>query len=166
MITRIIFQIKLDSCGESGYNMIINYQYQKRLLMGRTTSQRDAILTSLQEAGRPLSVEELLLSARRKVARLGIATVYRNLHRIELDGQAAAVAIPGKPPCWEATPLGHHHHFLCQSCDRVFEVKACPEDISLLLPEGFVLENHDILLQGKCRYCILASKKHIKNRGI
>lgn len=125
----------------------------RRYHMIRDTQQRDAIREALIDAGRPLSVDELFDSARSRVAGLGIATVYRTLKALQTEGQAVQVDLPGQPPRWEVTPSGHHHHFLCRTCDRVFEIYGCPEDVEQLLPTGYVLEKHDILLSGQCDAC-------------
>jgi Fur family transcriptional regulator, ferric uptake regulator len=121
--------------------------------MTRDTQQRDAIRDAFSVAMRPLSVNEIFSLARKKVARLGIATVYRNIKALQEDNLIKPVDIPGQPPRWELSPQQHHHHFLCDSCDKLFEIHDCPEDISRLLPEGYVLETHDILLRGKCNVC-------------
>ncbi len=91
--------------------------------------------------------------ARKKISGLGIATVYRNLKSLQADGLIMAVELPGQPPRWEVAPQKHHHHFLCESCDKLYEIPACTEDLQQLLPEGYTLQDHDILLRGKCAAC-------------
>ena len=54
---------------------------------------------------------------------------------------------------------GHHHHFACRSCDRVFGVEGCRSSAAALtrgLPEGFLLEGHDVWLHGLCAECAAA----------
>jgi Fur family ferric uptake transcriptional regulator len=109
--------------------------------MIRDTQQREAIREALVDAGRPLSVDELFKLAQNKVAGLGIATVYRNLKALQLEGQIVQVDLPGQPPRWEIAAASHHHHFLCRTCNKQ------------LLPEGYILEKHDILLHGQCDAC-------------
>jgi Fur family ferric uptake transcriptional regulator len=119
----------------------------------KRTTQRDAICEALVDAGRPLSVDELFKLAQNKVEGLGIATVYRNLKALQTEGRIAQVELPGQPPRWEVAPASHHHHFLCRTCDRLFEINDCPRDIKRLLPKGYTLEKHDILLFGQCDTC-------------
>ncbi len=121
--------------------------------MKRTTPQRNAIYRVLTGSGRPLSVAEIHKLASSKSAGLGIATVYRNLKLLHTEGEIVAVDLPGHPPRWEVAPERHHHHFLCLSCDKLFEVPGCPEGLRHLLPEGYTLEEHDILLRGRCDVC-------------
>ncbi len=121
--------------------------------MIRVTHQRNAIRQVLQKAGRPLSPQEIFDMAQRKVSGLGIATVYRNLKSLQEEGAIVAVELPGQPPRWEVSPESHHHHFLCNTCDKLYEINACPEGLKHLLPKGFTLEEHDILLRGQCKDC-------------
>jgi Fur family ferric uptake transcriptional regulator len=126
--------------------------------MTKITQQRDAIRKVLQEAGRPLSIQEVFAMAHLKVSGLGIATVYRNLKSLREQGWIVAVDLPGQPPRWEVAPESHHHHFLCNTCDKLFEINACPEDFQRLLPEGYTLEEHDLLLRGQCDACLEKSR--------
>ena len=121
--------------------------------MERDTRQRQAICKVLVNAGRPLSVNELFLLAKSEITKLGIATVYRNLKDLQAEKRIIQVDLPGQPPRWELLPEDHHHHFLCRTCNKLFEVYDCPDDLQRLLPKGYTLENHDILLRGQCDNC-------------
>ncbi len=121
--------------------------------MQRYTQQRNAILNALVAAARPMSPQEVLAAAREATPSLGIATVYRNLKLLVGDALVHAVELPGEPPRYEVADLGHHHHFKCTACDRVFDVGECIADLKRLVPAGFTLERHDITLYGRCRDC-------------
>jgi Fur family transcriptional regulator, ferric uptake regulator len=121
--------------------------------MVRATKQRKTIHNVLVKYRRPLSVSEILKLAQNEVAGLGIATVYRNLKALQEEGQVIQVDLPGQSPRWEVTPGGHHHHFLCRKCDKLFEIHDCPRDIQRILPKGYILEEHDVLLRGQCDAC-------------
>ena len=121
--------------------------------MIRVTQQGNAIRQILQNAGRPLSPQEIFDMVQKEVSGLGIATVYRNLKSLQQEGAVVAVELPGQSPRWELAPESHHHHFLCNTCDKLYEINACPGDLQRLLPEGYILEEHDILLRGLCNDC-------------
>lgn len=121
--------------------------------MERATRQRAAIAEALRRANRPVSPRELLDEARTAVPTLGPATVYRTLRAMVEDGAAVTVELPGEPPRYELAHLGHHHHFRCRACDRVFEVEGCPGDLAALAPAGFRVEAHEVLLFGRCAAC-------------
>jgi Fur family ferric uptake transcriptional regulator len=131
--------------------------------MQRDTQQRDAIRKALATAGRPLSTQEIFTLARVEVSRLGMATVYRNLKSLQDDGQIIQVDLPGQTSRWEVAPENHHHHFLCRTCDKLYEIHNCPEGLSHLLPDGYTLEQHDILLRGQCDVCTRGIKSRSKS---
>ena len=121
--------------------------------MERDTRQRQAIYKVMTNAGRPLAVKELFLLAKSEIIGLGIATVYRNLKALRAEKRVMQVDLPGEAPRWELAPENHHHHFLCTTCNKLFEVYDCPDDLRRLLPKGYTLEEHDILLRGQCNIC-------------
>jgi Fur family ferric uptake transcriptional regulator len=119
----------------------------------RQTKQHVAIESAIKKAGRPLSPGEVLAAARKSVADLGIATVYRNLKSLQSDGEIIQVALPGQPARWEKAKQEHHHHFLCRGCDRLIDIQIYSKDLLGLLPDGYILEDHDVLLRGLCADC-------------
>lgn len=121
--------------------------------MERETRQRKAIRRAFREAGHPLSPQELLEAARAHVDGLGIATVYRNLRKLQEKGEIEPVELPGEPARYEVAGKGHHHHFHCRDCDRVYEVEGCPGNLRDITPDGFRLEHHEFVLYGLCETC-------------
>lgn len=121
--------------------------------MTRRTPQRRAIEDAFRGAGRPLSTEECHARARREVAGLGIATVYRNVRRLVDEGWLRVVELPGSPDRYEVAGKHHHHHFHCRACDGVFEVEECPGGFTGMAPGGFRVEDHEVILYGLCDGC-------------
>ncbi|MEM7050912.1 MAG: transcriptional repressor [Acidobacteriota bacterium] len=121
--------------------------------MQRQTLQRSAIRTALEHAGRPLSPQEILELAQDSAPGLGIATVYRNLKKLLEKGWLREVELPGAASRYELTGKGHHHHFHCRACDRVYEVEDCPGRLAELAPPGFRTEDHELILYGVCATC-------------
>lgn len=121
--------------------------------MERNTRQRSAIRDAIVRAGRPLLPQEVLEAAQQDVPGLGIATVYRNLKMLVDEGELQPVNLPGENPRFESVGQQHHHHFQCRQCHRVFDVHACPGDLSRMAPQGFTVEDHDLTLYGRCRDC-------------
>ncbi|MCM5680644.1 transcriptional repressor [Schlegelella sp. S2-27] len=121
--------------------------------MERNTRQRTAIREAIAQAGRPLLPQEVLEAAQAGAPGLSIATVYRNLRTLLDEGELRAVLLPGENARYELAGGGHHHHFQCLACDRVFEVDACPGNLASLAPPGFIVEDHDLTLYGRCSEC-------------
>jgi Fur family ferric uptake transcriptional regulator len=130
--------------------------------MERATRQNTAIREAIEAAGRPLSPTEVLDEARRHVAALGLATVYRNLKALVDAGEIQVVTLPGEAPRYEPARREHHHHFRCDVCQRVFDVHQCPGDLAGLAPPGFSVSRHEITLYGRCSDCQPAAKGRAK----
>jgi len=121
--------------------------------MQRKTSQRDAIRRAIEEAGRPLTPQEILEAAREHVPGTGIATVYRAVKDLLDERWLQPVDLPGEPSRYEVANLPHHHHFHCRQCGRVFDIHHCIGDFKKMTPKGFVLESHELTLRGLCQAC-------------
>ena len=126
--------------------------------MVRETQQRRAIAAVLAQSRRPLAVSEVFALAQNAVSGLGMATVYRNLKLLQDASEISAVSLPGDSPRYEAERHGHHHHFQCTACDRVFDVHACPGNLAALAPRGFVVDRHELTLYGRCDDCLAANR--------
>lgn len=124
--------------------------------MERSTAQRRAIHKALEDAGRPLGPNEIFDSARTQVPGLGIATVYRAIKHLLDEGFLSQVDLPGEPPRYEISGKGHHHHFRCNNCRKVYDVDGCSDTFKTLLPKGFRLEGHELYLFGRCHICAAA----------
>jgi Fur family ferric uptake transcriptional regulator len=133
--------------------------------MERNTRQRSAIRDAIARAERPLLPQEVLDAAQEDVPGIGIATVYRNLKALVDEGELQAVNLPGENPRFEVMGHRHHHHFQCRQCQRVFDVHACPGDLSHLAPQGFTVEDHDLTLYGRCRDCAPPARAARKPAG-
>jgi len=121
--------------------------------MARRTAQRAAIRKVLEEAGRPLGPAEILKAAQLFVPRLGLTTVYRTVNALVDEGWLAPVELPGEAARYELAGKAHHHHFRCRRCDGVFDVTGCAEGLDVLVPKGFALQGHAIVLYGMCEQC-------------
>lgn len=126
--------------------------------MERTTRQGTAIREAISRAHRPLLPQEVLEAAQPAVPGLSIATVYRNLRSLVEDGSLLRVDLPGDSTRYEPAGRGHHHHFQCLCCHLVFEVEACPGNLAALAPPGFVVDDHELTLYGRCKECVRGAR--------
>lgn len=128
--------------------------------MQRNTRQRSAIRDAIAQADRPLLRHQVLDAARHHVPGLGIATVYRNLKLLVAEGELQPANLPGENPRFELVGHQlHHHHFQCRHCQRVFDVHACPGNLARMAPQGCTVEDHDLILYGRCKDCALPGMK-------
>jgi Fur family ferric uptake transcriptional regulator len=128
--------------------------------MERKTRQHQAIFDALVKAKRPLLAQEVLALASATVPQLSVATVYRQLKALQDEGVIKAVVLPGQNPRYEMASRAHHHHFQCRQCERVFDLEACPGNLDQLAPSGFKVEEHEIILYGRCSECVDADIPH------
>jgi Fur family ferric uptake transcriptional regulator len=119
----------------------------------RHTRQKSAIRTALQDEGRPLPLGEVLELARRSQPSLGIATVYRNIQAMLVDGCLRSIMISGDPPRYELAASPHHDHFRCIRCQKIYDLEGCFAPMNLSLPEGFQATGHVFVFHGICAKC-------------
>lgn len=98
---------------------------------------------------------EIHEEAGKEIPGLGIATVYRAIKALRGDGELVVVELPGEEPRYEPDGRGHHHHFRCRTCDRIFDLGVCPVGIpsGTTLPGGYTVEGHSLTLYGRCSAC-------------
>ncbi|MBZ9751457.1 transcriptional repressor [Deinococcus sp. HMF7604] len=122
--------------------------------VSRSTRQRDVIARVLQDAEGPLAVTDVLDRARLDLPALGVATVYRTLKLLTEQGRIHPVTLDGETR-YEPSGKGHHHHFSCTACGRVFTLHTCPVSLprGTVYPGGFVIEAHEVTLYGRCPDC-------------
>ncbi len=123
-----------------------------KVIPGRRTKQKQAVAEALAQAPGPLTPPEIHKRASKKSPGIGIATVYRSLSRMVEAGEASLVSIPGEAPRYEKAQ-GHHHHFFCRGCRRVFELHECNGAAEKIAPPGFMVDSHEITLYGLCPKC-------------
>jgi Fur family ferric uptake transcriptional regulator len=125
--------------------------------MERKTRQHQAIYEVISQAGRPLLAQEIWQSGAKTVPQLSLATVYRQTKSLLACGSIRQVTLPGQNPRYEIARStqthGHHHYFQCRYCESVFDVPTCPGEIDKMAPAGFIVEDHEIILYGRCQAC-------------
>lgn len=119
----------------------------------RNTKQKEAIRAAFLEADRPLSPEETFASAKANVEGISLATVYRNINTLLSDKWLVPVEVPGQSTRYEVAGKGHHHHFHCNSCGKLFELDGCEVQSKPRLPRGFVSTGHELFVYGRCSEC-------------
>jgi Fur family transcriptional regulator, ferric uptake regulator len=115
----------------------------------RKTRQREAIRDVFETADRPLTIDELVDAA----GGIGVATAYRAVAALLKEAWLEPVEIPGEPARYERSGKGHHHHFACERCARVFDVGGCIENVRKLAPPRFRVTAHAVTLYGLCSAC-------------
>ena len=128
-----------------------------RATSSRHTAQRAALLGAIRSRRGAFSALELFDAARESSPRLGLATVYRALDRLEREGMlrrlgSSAGAADRFVVC---DPSHHHHHLICTGCGSVEETELCaaPPAGELKRRHGFVATSHQADVYGLCKAC-------------
>ncbi len=122
-------------------------------MQSRNTRQKEAIRTAFLTEDRPLSPEETLNYAQEQVEGISIATIYRNISTLVEERWLTPVEIPGEAARYEVSGKGHHHHFRCNTCGKVFEMPGCGVATKPKLPRGFRATGHEFFIYGLCSDC-------------
>ena len=125
--------------------------------MAYKTRQRDAIWDVIEASPRPLTAHTICQKAAEKVEGIGIATVYRALKQLVEEGQVRHIELAGAQPHYESSARHHHHFFLCEQCKQVSDLMGCLRGIPNLLPEGYHMKRHEIVIYGDCADCLAAA---------
>lgn len=117
------------------------------------TKQREAILSVLRKAGRPLTREEILKLGRQKIERLGSATVDRTIREMTEQFHLIGLEYPGQPKRYELPADAEHPHFVCRDCDRVFDLPVVMKLPEINVPAGFKVTGGEVVYTGICPEC-------------
>ena len=122
----------------------------------RQTRQRALIFSIVASARSHPTAEWIHRKARRRMPRLSLGTVYRNLQVLEQEGRIRALDAWGRTTRYDAD-LSDHYHFLCEGCGAIFDVEK-PESgdrrvQDLIREEGFSVTGHRLEFRGLCPDC-------------
>ena len=117
------------------------------------TKQRDAILKVLQEAKRPLTRDEILSLARKKIPRLGFSTVNLAIRKFSEVYDLVGVDFPGQPRRYELPADREHPHFICRKCNRVYDLDCVMQLPPRRAPKGYIVTGGEVIYTGICKAC-------------
>ena len=86
------------------------------------TKQKSIISEILKNTEGPLSRDEILVKGREYLPRLGSSTVDRFIRQMCENFELIGLSFPGQPTRFELPAEKEHPHFICRSCDRVFDL--------------------------------------------
>lgn len=121
--------------------------------MDRKTQQRSLLIDLFKKHDVPLSPNEVFKLAKKQLPSLGLATVYRFIQEFLEEEFLVIADIPGRAKKYELAGKGHHHFFECKNCHKLYEIKKCPGNLEKMVPKGFLLQSHEIILFGFCKSC-------------
>ena len=120
----------------------------------RNSKKRDQIVEAINAASGPVSVNDIHDALEEGGNPVGIATIYRTIKLLLEAEHITDVVFADGVHRYELSELGHHHHFVCEACDKVFDLPDCQiKDHAHELGNGFKVKSHDITYYGVCGDC-------------
>ena len=121
----------------------------------RNTRQRQVVLEELAKLTSHPTAAELYEIARRRLPKLSLGTVYRNLELLAADGAIQKLEISGTESRFDGNPE-RHHHVRCVRCGRVDDVHGLPADLvraDFRTLSGYDIIGHRLEFAGICPDC-------------
>jgi Fur family ferric uptake transcriptional regulator len=97
------------------------------------TRQRQVILEELRKVDNHPSADEVYEMVRKRLPRISLGTVYRNLEILSANGEIQRLELGCNWKRFDGT-AENHYHIRCPDCDRVVDV---PGDLNIVV-------NHDL----------------------
>ncbi len=129
--------------------------------MKRNTWQREAVREALAEASGFVSAQTLHAQLRDAGTGIGLATVYRALADLAVEGEADSLQQEGESLYRACTPGSHHHHLICRNCGKTVEIEADAVESwarQVAYDNGFAEASHVVDLFGYCVDCFRMRK--------
>jgi Fur family ferric uptake transcriptional regulator len=120
----------------------------------RTRSQ-ERILNILKSLDRAISAQDLYVELRHREISLGLATVYRALEALKLDGMVQVRTLPNGESLYSLIQEDRHH-LTCLQCGASIAIDECPvHDLERQLNQThqFKIYYHMLEFFGVCEQC-------------
>ena len=124
--------------------------------MKRNTWQREAVREALGESEGFVSAQALHNALWEGGSSIGLATVYRALADLAVEGEADSLQQEGESLYRACTPGTHHHHLICRNCGLTVEIEADEVEEwarAVAAKHGFTQPNHIVDVFGLCAEC-------------
>jgi Fe2+ or Zn2+ uptake regulation protein len=120
----------------------------------RNTRQLEVVWEAVKNDKSHPTADQIYDKVRKRLPNISLVTVYRNLQKLVAE-EKLQILILGRSQRFDPL-VGRHQHFICESCDRVFDVIVDTEnDLKpVKLPhEGFKVTSHQLAFYGTCKRC-------------
>ncbi len=121
----------------------------------RLTTQRQIILEELGKVTSHPTANEVYDMVRKRLPRIGLGTVYRNLELMSDTGMILKLEVGGTQKRFDAT-VDPHYHIRCLSCGKVDDIDIpMITDINAIAAEKskYQILGHHIEFTGVCSEC-------------
>jgi Fur family ferric uptake transcriptional regulator len=126
-------------------------------MKARRTRSQEKILTFLKAFNREISAQELYLELRTSPQSMGLATVYRSLEALKLEGLVQVRTLANGESLYSSSQKDQHH-LTCLNCGRSIAIDRCPVrelENQLQQSHQFKVYYHTLEFFGLCDRCQL-----------
>ena len=119
------------------------------------TRQRIAVFEYLSGVEHHPSAEEVYFSVKRKLPKISLATVYKNLEALVNCGAISKLTYGDAAARYDIR-TDHHYHSRCLGCGKIWDLNAEQglELLKQIKPQaGFNVKDYRLELLGHCREC-------------
>ncbi len=121
----------------------------------RNTRQRQVMLEELRKVVSHPTAAELYEMARRRLPKISIGTVYRNLELLAQMGTISKLEMGGPEARFDGD-TSRHHHIRCTECGSVADahgLRGQPSIPEIASPDGYEVLGYRLELFGVCPQC-------------
>jgi Fur family transcriptional regulator, ferric uptake regulator len=122
----------------------------------RSTKQRAAVASLLEQLEEFRSAQELHEELRTRGEGIGLTTVYRTLQSLAEAGEVDVLRIRGGEAVYRRCSSHHHHHLVCRDCGHTVEVEGPAVERwaeKVAAENGFSQISHTVEVFGTCADC-------------
>jgi Fe2+ or Zn2+ uptake regulation protein len=133
----------------------------------RMTHQRELILEELGNSHNHPTADALYERIKKKLPRISLATVYRNLEILSEAGMIRKLEISGRQKRFDKE-IEQHDHVFCVQCRRVDDIKFDQSRLVSLEEEqcrGYKISGCRVEFYGLCPKCQAKNKKKQASKG-
>jgi Fur family ferric uptake transcriptional regulator len=124
------------------------------------TRQRQVILEELRKVKTHPSADEVYEMVRKRLPRISLGTVYRNLEILSESGEIKKLEPGSSLKRFDGNP-SEHFHIRCIRCDRIADMPMASDfeiDLADMTPTEYEILGHRLEFFGLCPYCSNNSK--------
>lgn len=122
----------------------------------RTTRQRTAIASLMDEVEEFRTAQEVYDLLRQRGERVGLTTVYRSLQMLADTGAVDVLRTTDGGSAYRRCSTGHHHHLVCRHCGRTVEIAGAHVErwaARVAAEHDFTDLSHTVEIFGVCPDC-------------
>lgn len=126
----------------------------------RMTRQRRVILEELRKVKTHPSADEVYEMVRKRLPRISLGTVYRNLEILSESGEIKKLEPGSSLKRFDGNP-SEHFHIRCIRCNRIADMPMASDfeiDLADMTPTEYEILGHRLEFFGLCPHCSNHSK--------